>query len=219
MGWDRYPPYAERLRRAQRVAWIFPGETVELLPAGRAEAARLEGFLRSQLAAAGAAYRVLPAAGYRVYVGSGGRRPLPPPLPLAPVPLARPRAELLAADVPARAAPGAEIAVRVEVVNTSDAFWSAAGLPLESGRLRVSAGWRWLSAGGQTLAADGERALLPQDVPPGGTLAMVLPVRAPAVPGAYLLRLTFVQEGVAWFDQAGGARSDHPVEVAAGPPS
>lgn len=215
MGWDRYPPYSQRLRETERVAWIFPGEQVGLPPAGRAEASLLEGFLLSQLTSSGRPYQVLHAAGYRIYLRSDGRRLLPPPLPLQPVALARPQAEFLSAAVPARAAAGSEIAVPVRVLNQSDAFWSASGLPLQASALRVSASYRWLAPDGRTLMADGERSLLPADVPPGGMLEMVIRVPVPAATGPHLLRLTLVQEGVAWFDQASGGHSDHPVEILA----
>jgi hypothetical protein len=211
MGWDRYPPYSQRLRGTERVAWVFPGEQVDLLPAGRAEASQLEAQLLNQLASSGRPYRMLHIAGYRVYLGVGGRRLLPAPLPLEPVALARRQAELLSATVPARAAAGSEIAAPVRALNRSDAFWSASGLPLQAGALRVAASYRWLAPDGRNLPslAEGERSLLPEDVPPGGEIGMIVRVRAPAEPGRYLLRLTFVQEGVAWFDSF----SDHPVEI------
>jgi 4-amino-4-deoxy-L-arabinose transferase-like glycosyltransferase len=215
MGWDRYPPYSQRLRETQRVAWIFPGEQVELLPAGRAEADLLEGWLRNQLASSGRPYRVLRAGGYRIYLSSDGRRPLPAPLPLQAKPLAHPQAEFLSTAVAARATAGSEIAAPVRVLNRSDAFWSASGLPLWAGALRVSASYRWLAPDGHALVAEGERSLLPADVPTGGTLEIIVRVRVPAAAGSYLLRLTFVQEGVAWFDEAGGGFSDHLVEIVA----
>jgi hypothetical protein len=216
MGWDRYPPYARRLGGTEQVAWIFPGETVGLL-GGHADALLLEASLRNQLASAGRPYRVLRAAGYRVYLGQDGHRLLPPPLPLQPVPLVRPQAEFLSAAVPARTEAGSEIAVPVRAVNRSDAFWSAAGLPLQAGVLRVTASYHWLAPDGQVLVYEGERSLLPRDVAPGGTLAMIVRVRAPDAAGPHLLRLTLVQEGVAWFDSAGGGLSDHPVEIVGDP--
>jgi hypothetical protein len=49
-------------------------------------------------------------------------------------------------------------------------------------------------------AEEGERTRLPQSIAPRATADCVLGVRAPAEPGAYELRVTLVQEGVAWFD-------------------
>jgi hypothetical protein len=215
MGWDRYPPYSRRLGLTERVAWLFPGELSGINPAGLAEANRLETLLLGQLASSGRPYQVLHAGGYQIYLGAGGRRPLPPPLPLKPVPLAEPAVEFLSAAVPARAAAGSKIVVPIRVINRSDAFWNAAGLPLEAGTLRVSATYRWLAPDGHVLVSEGERSPLPSDVPPGGTLDMRVAVRAPAARGPCILRLTFVQEGVDWFDSRPGGRSDHPVEIVA----
>ena len=67
MGWDRYPAYSARLRETDRVAWIFPGERVNLRTAARVEADRLEGWLLNQLAAAGRPHRIVEAGGYRIY--------------------------------------------------------------------------------------------------------------------------------------------------------
>lgn len=207
MGWDRYPPYSRRLRDTDRVAWIFPGEVLGPDP--------LEASLLNQLASSGRPYRMLRVSGYRVYVGADGRRLLPPPLLRQPVPLARPRAELLSAAVPARAVAGSQISVPVKLVNRSDAFWAAAGLPFQAGAVRVSASYRWLAPDGVILPIEGERSLLPEDVPVGGTLEMIVRVQVPALAGPHLLRLTLVQEGVAWFDQDGASLSDHPVEILA----
>jgi hypothetical protein len=44
------------------------------------------------------------------------------------------------------------------------------------------------------------RALLPGPLRPSGQCRLSLLVRAPAVPGAYELRVGLVQEQVAWFD-------------------
>ncbi|HWM90327.1 MAG TPA: glycosyltransferase family 39 protein [Thermoanaerobaculia bacterium] len=207
MGWNRYPPYSQRLSGTERVAWVFPGEQVDLPPAGHAEVGLLEGQLLNQLASSGRPYRVLRVAGYRVYLGISGRL-LPPPLPVQPVPLARPQADFLSAAVPARVAAGSEITVPVKVLNRSDAAWSASGLPFQAGALRVTASYRWLAPDGRVVVGEGERSLLPADVPPGGTIEMIVRARVPEVPGPHVLRLAFVQEGVAWF-----SLSDHPVEV------
>lgn len=201
--WDRYPPYSRKLGRSQRVAWIFPAD-----PPDPQEAAFL-----NQLASAGRPYRVLRTAGYRIYLGTDGRRLLPPSLPDEPVPLARPRAEFLSARVPSRVKAGSEIEVPVEVVNRSDAFWSATGATFQSGGLMVTASYRWLPPDGTLIPVEGKRSLLPGDVPVGGRLRMLVRVPAPEEPGRQILRLTLIQEGVAWFDMAGGGHVDRRVEV------
>jgi hypothetical protein len=101
----------------------------------------------------------------------------------------------------------------VRTVNRSDAFWSATGDPFQAGALRVAASYRWLKPDGSLLVESGERSLLPRDVLPGETLEMIVWVPVPADLGPHVLRLTFVQEGVAWFDQATGSFSDHRLEI------
>lgn len=204
-GWDRYPPYSRRLGQAERVAWIFPAQLPGSDP--------LEVAFLNQLESAGRTYRVLQASGYRIYLGNNGQRLLPPPLPQEAAPLTRPRAEFLSMRVPAQAAAGSELEVPIEVRNRSDAFWSSSGLPLEAHTYMVTASYRWLPADGSLVLTEGERSLLPGDVPVGGTLKMTVQVPVPAEPGRRVLRLTFVQEGVAWFDLVGGGHADRPIEV------
>jgi hypothetical protein len=215
LSWDRYPPYSRRLRRTERVAWFFPGALAGTPPVWVSGANQLETSLQSQLASSGRPYRVLHVAGYRIYLGVGGRRPLAPPLLLDPVPLARPAVEILSAAVPERVVAGTEIVVPVAAINHSDAFWSSTGLPMQAGTLRVSAAYHWLAPDGRVRVYEGMRSPLPADVLPGGTVAMKVRVRVPATPGPSILRLTFVQEGVAWFDSTPGGASDHRVEIVA----
>ena len=202
-SWDRYPPYSRKLSKTQRVAWIFP-----VAPPDPNEAAFL-----NQLASAGRPHRVLRTPAYRIYVATDGRRLLPPSLPQPPVALARPKVEFLSAGVPAQVKAGSEIVVPVEIANRSDAFWSASGAPLQAGVLMVTASYRWLPADGTLTSVEGKRSLLPGDVPVGGRLKMLVRVPAPAEPAKHILRLTLIQEGVAWFDMVGGGQSDHPVKV------
>lgn len=202
-SWDRYPPYSRKLGRSHRVAWIFPIHSPDPHEAS---------FL-NQLASAGRPYRVLETEGYRIYVARDGKRLLPPSLPDPPVALAHPRVEFLSAQVPARVKAGTEITVPVEVVNRSDAFWSASGHPFLAGGYMVTASYRWLPPDGTLTSVEGKRSLLPGDVPVGGRLKMLVRVPAPAEPGRQILRLTLIQEGVAWFDMASGGHLDRPVEV------
>jgi hypothetical protein len=61
----------------------------------------------------------------------------------------------------------------------------------------VHASYRWLHEG---VAEDGARSRLPHAIPPGTGMVCRVGVTAPSEPGVYELRLTLVQEGVAWFD-------------------
>ena len=65
----------------------------------------------------------------------------------------------------------------------------------------VHLSYRWIEQGsGRRLDREGERSRLPQALPPHQPLAHQVTVRTPPTPGEYILRLTLVQEQVAWFD-------------------
>jgi hypothetical protein len=62
-------------------------------------------------------------------------------------------------------------------------------------------GYRWFDGAGQSVdAGTCDGAELPSDLAPGATGTGIVPVVAPAMPGRHLLRLSVVQDGVAWFD-------------------
>lgn len=61
----------------------------------------------------------------------------------------------------------------------------------------VHISYRWVADG---AAEEGERTSLPQSIAPRERAEGYLGLRAPATPGVYELRVTLVQEGVAWFD-------------------
>ncbi len=63
--------------------------------------------------------------------------------------------------------------------------------------------YRWFEAGTGRWLAEPEalRTRLPHTLVPGEPAACRMKVRAPAAPGKYLLRITLVQEHVAWFDE------------------
>ena len=61
----------------------------------------------------------------------------------------------------------------------------------------VHVSYRWVRNG---VAEEGARSRLPRAIPPGESMTCRVGVTAPSTPGEYDLRLTLVQEGVAWFD-------------------
>jgi hypothetical protein len=97
----------------------------------------------------------------------------------------------LSASLPPELAAGSwhEVACRIENLGASFLV-SAPPHP-------VHISYRWVADG---AAEEGERTRLPQSIAPRATADCVLGLRAPAEPGAYELRVTLVQEGVAWFD-------------------
>ena len=89
------------------------------------------------------------------------------------------------------------VAFRVEVTDpTQVPFVSTTG----AGSIHVS--YHWLSADGNSVVKDGIRTMLPDPIPPGGSKIVPIVVEYPTAPGHYILRLTLVQEGCAWFYNA-----------------
>ena len=89
----------------------------------------------------------------------------------------------------------------------------------------VNFSYHWLNSKGEMAVFEGERTPLPWDIfydnnsvyNFGGfnNIAMNAKVKAPDRPGDYILRLTMVQEGVAWFDAKGAKTKDIPVTIIA----
>ncbi len=104
-------------------------------------------------------------------------------------------------------------AVEMRVVNTGAETWPSSGLQ------RVCVSYRWFASDGTVLVYDGERTPLSRDAVPGEELRLWVIVKAPASCGTLTLVLTLVQEYYAWFDEAGGARSDQRVDVVAAAPT
>jgi hypothetical protein len=102
---------------------------------------------------------------------------------------------------------------RVIVANPGPASWSALGRGSMTMERAVRLSYRWLARDGAVVVEDGERTELPRDLPPGGRVELRAVVRAPDAPGRYTLRLSLVQEGVAWFDARGARPLDLVVDV------
>jgi hypothetical protein len=205
--WDRYPPYTEHVNGLDRVAYVF--RTDRGIPdPGRADRVRqsLERF-HNRLATAGASPTVVEVGPYLVFHGPGGARLLPPSMPGHTAPLLRPCAQLELVAPPSEAVAGQRLELRVRAANCSDASWSATGLPLAAGSMRVAAVYRWFDLEGRSLQENPERSLLPGDVAPGEAVELIVRAPAPATPGSYELAATLVQENVAFFDLATGSLS------------
>jgi acyl-CoA synthetase (AMP-forming)/AMP-acid ligase II/acyl carrier protein len=88
-------------------------------------------------------------------------------------------------------AAGAEAVVAVEVRNESPVEWRP--------EAAIALGNHWLSPDGELVVwADG-RADLARPIPPGCAATMSLAIRAPTIPGRYLIEFDLVEEGVTWF--------------------
>jgi hypothetical protein len=80
----------------------------------------------------------------------------------------------------------------------------------------VNLSYQWLDAStGALVVRDGHRSFLEAPLEGGESVVLEAVVEAPASPGAYRLRMSAVQEGVAWFSDRGAAALEHSVEVVA----
>jgi SAM-dependent methyltransferase len=85
--------------------------------------------------------------------------------------------------------------VSVELRNNSGTdIKSAAPYP-------VHLAYHWLGAEGKCVVFDGERTLITPDARAGSANVYDMNVTSPVESGAYLLRVTLVQERIRWFDQ------------------
>ncbi|HVR11110.1 MAG TPA: hypothetical protein VMW75_23905 [Thermoanaerobaculia bacterium] len=214
--WDRYPPYTRSVGRLSRVAYIFEVDFDRMRAIESEQARRRLADFRNRLESAGATCQEKRIGPYLILYGRGGERLLPAG-EAAPVPLRAARAEVALGPVPARAGVGEWLRIPVRFTNRSDAAWSAAGMPLAAGSLRVTAAYRWFDPSGRAAVEYGERSLLPGDVAVGEAMPMVVRVLTPARPGPYDLEITLVQDGVAWFDQATGSASQRRRVAVGGP--
>lgn len=90
------------------------------------------------------------------------------------------------------AAAGSTISLPVAVTNvSSEVFLHGKGV--------LGLSYHLLSAGGQTMRHDSERAYLKGALEPGATAALDLSIAAPAAPGRYKIEIDLVWEGVMWF--------------------
>jgi hypothetical protein len=78
------------------------------------------------------------------------------------------------------------------------------------GTLAVHLSYRWIDVEGNSMPIEGTRFMLPAPVEPGATAAVAFTHPEPPS-GAAILRLTLVQELVAWFDEVGGPTLELPI--------
>ncbi len=86
---------------------------------------------------------------------------------------------------------GAVVEVPVELRNDGSLTWRPSD--------RIHLAYHWRDDRGAVAVWDGDRSVLPGDVPPGETVALVARVRAPVKPGIYTLQWDMVHELVCWF--------------------
>jgi hypothetical protein len=91
---------------------------------------------------------------------------------------------------------GSTFEVQVEVINNSKYRIQS------NGRYPVNICYHWINAvTDELIIFDGVRTKIEPTLLPGAILKLNAEVSAPELKGLSILRMTFVQEGVAWFDE------------------
>src|SRR5438552_15193434 len=96
------------------------------------------------------------------------------------------------ASPPGSVAAGTGFVVSVALTNTGNEVWKSTAPGL------VNLSYHWYDPSGAPVVWDGARTPLGGDIAPTQQRTVQLAVTAPPTPGAYLLRIALVQEGVGW---------------------
>jgi len=103
----------------------------------------------------------------------------------------------LSADLPETIGLGEIVAVTCTIENAGDTFLSSAP------PFPVEVCYRWFDGTGAAAGAGTWlHTRLPQILAPGGAVTLVVLIAPPPMSGRFTLRLTLLQEGVVWFDDA-----------------
>lgn len=144
----------------------------------------------------------LHAKHWAIYAERGAGHRLRAPAPLTrtgePPPLAGSHdVEYLSLDAPAATRGDEVVPCTLTFRNRSWRTWRS------DGDAPVFASYHWLDRSGAVVVQDGLRTPLPRPVEPGGECRMTLRVQTPDTGGRYTLAVDLVEEGVAWFGDAG----------------
>ena len=122
----------------------------------------------------------------------------------------RGRVAMTILQAPRLAGPRSAFDANVAVANQSH-FRMASRTPYP-----INLSYHWLDAEtGDIVVFDGERTALTETLDAGVCRHYRVRVSSPDKAGKYVLRITMVQEGVAWFDsEPSGASTDYPIEIA-----
>jgi hypothetical protein len=116
-------------------------------------------------------------------------------------------------NIPTEMVAGQTVLANITIKNASSKTWPSK--PDPRGRNAVNLSYHWLDRKRQIVVFDGLRTPLPSDLNPGESLTLRAAIHAPEKPGKYVLHVTLVQEGVAWFSEKDGGQLLIPVSVAA----
>ena len=94
---------------------------------------------------------------------------------------------------------GTTYTVNIPVANSGVVAWNATGAN------PVDLSYHWTDAAGSVVVWDGTRTPLAADLAPGASTTVAASISTPKTPGAYVLTIDLVREGVAWFGSLGAA--------------
>jgi hypothetical protein len=103
--------------------------------------------------------------------------------------------------------PGTVVKTIVRITNIGSEVWPTAGTS------PVNLAYHWIDRSKNIVVFDGERTALPKDLNSGESVKVEATIKSPDQPGEYMLRMTMVQEQVAWFDDRGAKALNYPVTV------
>jgi hypothetical protein len=118
------------------------------------------------------------------------------------LPLTGFKVEFVKHDIPSEMGPGQTVSVDVTIKNVSSETWPSK--PDAKERNAVNLSYHWLDRRRQIVVFEGLRTPLPRDLNPGESITLKASISAPEKTGDYLLHLTLVQDGVAWFSERDG---------------
>jgi len=101
---------------------------------------------------------------------------------------------------PEKLRPGQPASLLVQVTNRSNYPWQPVGVH------RTQAGFQMFDPRHMDAPVSQDLTDLPGVIFPDERAVVTLNIKAPAVPGRYLVRLTMIQQGIRWFTAAGAAR-------------
>jgi hypothetical protein len=111
------------------------------------------------------------------------------------------KASVEAVGLPAEAAPGERMDVRVRVTNESPEKWVFSS----DERRGVKLGVKLLAPGSSSWLDYDRHGHMKRTLSSGETLELEVSIWAPATPGDYVVKLDMVDEHVAWFEDQGSA--------------
>jgi len=106
-------------------------------------------------------------------------------------------------NIPKEMKPGEHATAEVRFRNASSLAWPSK--PNSKNKFAVSLSYHWLNPKGEMVVFEGARTALPNDVKPGDVVDLRQTIQAPDRPGTYVLEVTLVQEGNAWFPEVDSA--------------